>query len=190
MVRNTHGGSKTKSQARKSSGPVFASSTRTPRGEFERLGVVTKMLGNGMCYISVSGPGVGAADMLCVIRGKFRGRNKKHNFLGIGTEVIVGLRDWEAPAFKTIDLLEVLGTSSAYAATSCDKSSGDKSSGDKSSGDKSSGDKSSGDKSSGDKSSDVVFSEDAVLDDDEDEVQPQRLPPAEDFDVDADFDDI
>ena len=167
MVRNTLGGSKTKSQARKSSGPVFASSTRTPRGEFERLGVVSKMLGNGMCYISASGPGVGAADMLCVIRGKFRGRNKKHNFLGIGTEVIVGLREWEAPAFKTVDLLEVLGTSSAHTATSGDKSSGDKS------------------------SDDVVFSEDAVLD--EDEVQPQRLPPAipaEDFDVDADFDDI
>ena len=119
MVRNTQGGSKTKSQARKSSGPVAPSSSRTPRGEFERLGVVSKMLGNGMCYVSVSGAGFGEADTLCMIRGKFRGRNKKHNFLGIGTEVIVGLREWEAPAFKTVDLLEVLGTSAAaYSAAS------------------------------------------------------------------------
>ena len=115
MVRNTHGGSKTKSQARKSSGPAFSSSaTRTPRGEFERLGVVSKMLGNGMCYVAI--PGMKDPDVMCMIRGKFRGRNKKHNFLGIGTEVIVGLREWEAPAFKTVDLLEVLGTSSSFAA--------------------------------------------------------------------------
>ncbi len=111
MVRNTHGGSKTKSQARKSSGSSVSSfSVRKPRGEFEKIGVVSKMLGNGMCYVSI--PSMRESDMMCMIRGKFRGRNKKHNFLGIGTEVIVGLREWEAPAFKTVDLLEVLGISS------------------------------------------------------------------------------
>ena len=31
---------------------------------------------------------------LCVIRGAFRGRNKRDNFLAAGVWVLVGLRDW------------------------------------------------------------------------------------------------
>jgi hypothetical protein len=33
--------------------------------------------------------------MLCHIRGKFRGRGKRDNYIGNGTWMLVGLRDWE-----------------------------------------------------------------------------------------------
>jgi len=37
---------------------------------------------------------------LCVIRGAFRGRNKRDNFLAAGVWVLVGLRDWATNADK------------------------------------------------------------------------------------------
>lgn len=106
MVRNTTGGSKTKSQARKSfvkSDP--RSSIRTPQNEFEQIATVTKLLGNGMCYVSI--PSF-SDPLICHIRGKFRGRSKKHNIVNIGSTLLVGLRDWEAPHFKNTDLLDIL----------------------------------------------------------------------------------
>ena len=110
MVRNTTGGSKTKSQARKS----FISkdknkdsffSDRTPKNEFEQIATVSKLLGNGMCYVLLPSS---TLPLICHIRGKFRGRSKKHNVVSIGSSVLIGLRDWEAPNFKNVDLLDIL----------------------------------------------------------------------------------
>ena len=111
MVRNTTGGSKTKSQARKSFVKSSSSSpsTRTPQNEFEQIATVTKLLGNGMCYVSI--PSLSDAPLICHIRGKFRGRSKKHNLVSIGSTVLVGLRDWETPHFKNSDLLDIIHSS-------------------------------------------------------------------------------
>ena len=107
MVRNTTGGSKTKSQARKSfvKSSDIRTSVRTPQNEFELIATVTKLLGNGMCYVSIP-----SFDhpLICHIRGKFRGRSKKHNIVNIGSTVLIGLRDWESPHFKNSDLLDIL----------------------------------------------------------------------------------
>ena len=109
MVRNTTGGSKTKSQARKSFvKPDTRSSIRTPQNEFEQIATVTKLLGNGMCYVSI--PSF-SDPLICHIRGKFRGRSKKHNIVNIGSTILVGLRDWESPHFKNTDLLDILHNS-------------------------------------------------------------------------------
>ena len=107
MVRNTNGGSKTKSQARKSfvKSSDIHPSTRIPQNEFERIATVTKLLGNGMCYVSISSF---SDPLICHIRGKFRGRSKKHNLVNIGSVVLIGLRDWESPHFKNSDLLDIL----------------------------------------------------------------------------------
>jgi len=109
MVRNTTGGSKTKSQARKSFlKSDTTSSIRTPQNDFELIATVTKLLGNGMCYVSIpSFP----EPLICHIRGKFRGRSKKHNIVNIGSTILVGLRDWESPHFKNTDLLHILNAS-------------------------------------------------------------------------------
>ena len=117
MVRNTTGGSKTKSQARKSfvKSSDIRTSVRTPQNEFERIATVTKLLGNGMCYVSISSF---ADPLICHIRGKFRGRSKKHNVVTIGSTVLVGLRDWETPNFKNTDLLDILNNSSSSSSSS------------------------------------------------------------------------
>ena len=117
MVRNTTGGSKTKSQARKSfvKSSDISSSVRTPQNEFERIATVTKLLGNGMCYVSISSF---ADPLICHIRGKFRGRSKKHNVVTIGSTVLVGLRDWESPNFKNTVLLDILNNHSISSSSS------------------------------------------------------------------------
>jgi hypothetical protein len=111
MVRNTTGGSKTKSIARKSAVPAVAVDY-SPKNDLERLAKVTKIYGNGMCQIlTFDHPPL---DLMCHIRGKFRGKSKKHNLIAINSNIVIGLRDWENP-FKNCDLIYV---SSSFADTS------------------------------------------------------------------------
>ena len=76
MVKNTHGGSKHKSQARKN---TFQSNNAPvePSGPNEIYAHVTKMYGNGMCQVETHCDK--KMTLTCHIRGKFRGKNKKHN---------------------------------------------------------------------------------------------------------------
>jgi len=103
MVRNTTGGSKTKSIARKSAAPAVAVDYK-PKNELERVAKVTKMYGNGMCQIVTQDHP--QLDLMCHIRGKFRGKSKKHNLIAINSFVVIGLRDWESP-YKNCDLISV-----------------------------------------------------------------------------------
>jgi len=103
MVRNTTGGSKTKSIARKSAAPAVAVDYK-PKNELERVAKVTKMYGNGMCQIVTQDHP--QLDLMCHIRGKFRGKSKKHNLIAIHSMVVIGLRDWENP-YKNCDLISV-----------------------------------------------------------------------------------
>jgi len=107
MVRNTNGGSKTKSFARKSIQSPTNIIDYTPKDELERLAVVTKLYGNGMCQvITTVSPQL---NLMCHIRGKFRGKSKKHNMLSVNTRIVIGLREWENP-YKNADLISVLSS--------------------------------------------------------------------------------
>lgn len=112
MVKNTFGGSAHKKLARSSMAPAANKSfLRTVKEEGEFYAYVNKMYGNGMCNVV----DMNTREYLCVIRGKFRGKNKKHNKLEIGTWVLVGLRSWESATNSsakkdeklTCDLLEI-----------------------------------------------------------------------------------
>ena len=104
MVKNTTGGNRAKSQARKHN--IKEETTeRVPTSEFERIAYVSKMYGNGMCQIITTDSGQ-SLELLCHIRGKFK-KNKKHNFVCLNSIVLVGLRDYENPP-KNCDLLEIL----------------------------------------------------------------------------------
>jgi len=106
MVRNTQGGSKTKSMARKSiTNSVVVD--YNPTDPLERVATVEKLYGNGMCQVITTD--VERLDLLCHIRGKFRGRSKKHNMLTVKSKVVIGLREWETP-YKACDLISVLST--------------------------------------------------------------------------------
>ena len=100
MVKNTTGGSGHKSQARKLVDSGVSAKVPEPSNEFEVYATVSKMFGNGMCQVKT----YNNLELLCHIRGKFRGRNKKNNLLSPNSLVLVALREWENPP-KNCDLL-------------------------------------------------------------------------------------
>jgi translation initiation factor IF-1 len=106
MVKNTHGGSKHKSQARKLVNAPQSNKLRLPECDAECFAIVTKMLGNGMCHVNILHQNNILENIVCHIRGKFRGRNKKSNLISTSSIVLVGLRDWEKN-ISACDLLDI-----------------------------------------------------------------------------------
>ena len=105
MPKNTTGGKRAKSMARKNvngSNKSGGGRLRLPKEEYERVAVVTKMYGNGMFAACLDS----GEELMGHIRGKHTGRSKRDNFVRAGAVVLVGLRDWESEA-KNCDLLEV-----------------------------------------------------------------------------------
>ena len=105
MVKNMSGGSKTKSFARKLQHEVPSGGIRMPANEFEVIGCVFRMLGNGRMVVRTAHSSL--AEVQCVIRNKFRGRAKRNHMVSVGSFVLIGLYDWEAPNFKTSDMLHM-----------------------------------------------------------------------------------
>jgi hypothetical protein len=109
MVKND-GGNKGKGLARKHVNAAKCGGSKLLRvatDEAERYAVVSKMLGNGMCYVRLlNGGSGGSGDKLCIIRNKFKGRGKRDNILDSGSWVLIGMREW-ASKQDTCDLLEV-----------------------------------------------------------------------------------
>lgn len=109
MVRNTAGGSKTKGQARKFVTAKTSNTLRISQEASEIYAQVIKVLGGSMCHVN----DVDGKILLCHIRGKFRGRGKRDNFVSPGAWVLVGLREWETSKegitkkLENCDLLEV-----------------------------------------------------------------------------------
>ena len=110
MVKNDAGGNKGKGLARKHVNAAKCGGVKQLRvaiDEAEQYAVVSKMLGNGMCYVRLLSSGSGnSGDKLCIIRNKFKGRGKRDNILDSGSWVLVGMREW-ASKQDTCDLLEV-----------------------------------------------------------------------------------
>lgn len=109
MVKNTTGGNKHKSMARKDISNQ-SSSNYVPKNDSEHYAQVTKILGNGMFYVQIVMHDLSIIkDVLCHIRGKFRGKNKRHNTVSISSFVVVGLRDWES-TLKNCDLIAIISS--------------------------------------------------------------------------------
>lgn len=107
MVKNDAGGNKGKGLARKHVNAAKCGSSKQLRvatDAAERYAIVSKMLGNGMCYVRLLDGST--RDRLCIIRNKFKGRGKRDNILDSGSWVLVGLREWCSKQ-DTCDLLEV-----------------------------------------------------------------------------------
>ena len=94
MVKNTTGGSKHKGMARKLVNAPVSNKIRFSEDEDECYAKVVKMLGNGMCHVNLLHKDVMYNNVVCHIRGKFRSRNKKANFVATGGTILVGLRSW------------------------------------------------------------------------------------------------
>jgi len=111
MVRNTHGGNKSKGMARKNFGKRD-SGLRVAQEEGEIYAQAVKVMGGSIASaIDIEGKPLRAH-----IRGKFRGRGKRDNFIGPGTWLLVGLHTWEsektsADEVRNCDILEVYNDS-------------------------------------------------------------------------------
>ena len=112
MVKNTTGGSKAKGQARKSVAPTTHHKLRLAIDVDELYAKVTALLGNGMCIVIC----IDGRKRLCHIRGIFKGRGKRDNFIVRNAYLLVGKRSWESDEEKVVkgkiklpncDLLEV-----------------------------------------------------------------------------------
>ena len=89
MVKNKKGGSGHKKMARKNVAPKggYNKKLRKAVEEGEMYARVTAMLGGGHARIICAD----GKERTLVIRGKFRGRNKRDNTLKLNTFVLVGL---------------------------------------------------------------------------------------------------
>lgn len=100
MVKNNTGGNKAKGFARKNL--VKKDTTlRMPHEEGEIYAQAVKVMGGSIAsVIDIEGQPLRAH-----IRGKFRGRGKRDNFITSGTWLLVGLHDWQNNSgHKTSDL--------------------------------------------------------------------------------------
>ena len=105
MVKNTTGGSKHKSYARKGASNLGRSQLRLSTEPAEKYAHVTKMYGD-MCDVICDDN----LSRKCFIRGKFRGKGKRNSMISIGSVILVGTREWASDNTKC-DLLEVYSES-------------------------------------------------------------------------------
>jgi translation initiation factor IF-1 len=102
MVKNTTGGTGTKSLARKHQSSGSGEKLRLPECDLEQFACVTKMLGNGMCEVFTNNN----IRLIGRIRNAFRGKNKRHNMITPNSIVLVGLHEWEKIP-KNCDLMVI-----------------------------------------------------------------------------------
>ncbi len=91
MVKNSNGGGNAKKQGRKYQQKKSSEKeeVRQILDPMERIVEVIEMMGGTICKIKMEGE-----DRKCHIGGRFRGRNKRSNYIEKGLMIIVGIREW------------------------------------------------------------------------------------------------
>lgn len=102
MVKNTTGGSRAKSQARKFTSEPTTNKIRMSNDPSEHYAIVTVNYGQGR-FAARSADG---KMLKCILRKKFSGRAKTTNYITVDGIVLVGARDWSS-SDDICDLLEV-----------------------------------------------------------------------------------
>ena len=105
MVKNSFGGNKAKGFARKNLAKRDAA-LRTADEEGEIYAQAVKVMGGSIA----SAIDIDGNPLRAHIRGKFRGRGKRDNFIAPGTWLLVGLHAWQADKsgdVRNCDVLEV-----------------------------------------------------------------------------------
>ena len=106
MVKNKAGGNRHKKMARKNVRNTGVSTKIRYAQEGEMYAKVTRIFGQGNVEVHCNDN----VTRLCVIRKKFRGRNKRDNHVKINSMILVGLRDWEVIAEKKRSKCDLLYT--------------------------------------------------------------------------------
>lgn len=103
--KNTHGGNRHKKMASKSFKEPRQVKMRYAQ-EGESYARVTKLFGQGMMDVECND----GITRLCIIRKKFKGRNKRDNNCTVDSMVLVGLREWEVISAKKKPKVDLLFT--------------------------------------------------------------------------------
>ena len=113
MVKNNFGGNKAKGFARKNLAKRDTA-LRTADETGEIYAQAVKVMGGSIA----SAIDIDGNPLRAHIRGKFRGRGKRDNFIGPGTWLLVGLHSWEGDKstakvgeIRNCDILEVYSDS-------------------------------------------------------------------------------
>jgi len=113
MVKNNFGGNKAKGFARKNL-TKRDTALRVADEEGEIYAQAVKIMGGSIA----SAIDIDGNPLRVHIRGKFRGRGKRDNFIGAGTWLLVGLHSWQAESstskygeIRNCDVLEVYNDS-------------------------------------------------------------------------------
>jgi hypothetical protein len=101
MVKNSTGGNKSKGFARKNL-VKRDTALRVAREDGEIYAQAVKVMGGSIA----SAIDIDGNPLRAHIRGKFRGRGKRDNFIGQGTWLLVGLHDWASEKTKPGDILD------------------------------------------------------------------------------------
>lgn len=99
MVKNSTGGNKAKGFARKNL-VKRDTALRVAREDGEIYAQAVKVMGGSIA----SAIDIDGNPLRAHIRGKFRGRGKRDNFIGPSTWLLVGLHDWQSDKIKPGDL--------------------------------------------------------------------------------------
>jgi len=91
MVKNSNGGGNAKKQGRKYQQKKSSEKEeiRKISDPMERIVEVIEMMGGSICKVKMEGE-----ERKCHIGGKFRGRNKRSNYIEKGMMIIIGIREW------------------------------------------------------------------------------------------------
>jgi len=106
MPKNKKGGSGHKKQAKKYNTPYTKSKTRLVKDKDEMYAKVISLFGNGMAEVLCNDE----KKRLLIIRRRFKGRNKRDNFVSVDKMLLVGIRSYEVVSEKKkqkVDLLYV-----------------------------------------------------------------------------------
>lgn len=104
MVKNSTGGNKSKAIARKTQAPHAHGHIRIAEETGEVYAQTIKVMGGNI----IQAVDLEGNTLQVHIRGKFRGRRKRSNFIGPDTWLLVGLREWVHQSEKKICVCDVL----------------------------------------------------------------------------------
>ena len=102
MVKNANGGGNAKKQARKHQNTFEKRELIRVTERGEHYAEVIEMRGGNLCKVKL----MDGDEMIAHIGGKFRGRNKRSNFIEKGTWMLVGEREWEKEC-KNVEVMYV-----------------------------------------------------------------------------------
>ena len=114
MGKNFHGGNKQKSKANHASKNYDDDVFREPVGQFEKIAVVTKVLGGGTFQTTFFDDHSQPVQSLAFIRGRMKGSAKRHHLVSLHSFVIISLRNEFSNHLNQSDIIHVFSQHHFY----------------------------------------------------------------------------